>query len=152
MTDLAPLGRLRLRADHLAAMLDHLRAVLPEEGCGLLAVPDGGDTTVAWYPVRNIANLPRVRYEGEPLDVLDAFLDIERRGWRLGVIAHSHPASPAWPSAEDLRQAHYPSTLTLIVSLRNPDQPAFGLFHLRGNAINERALIIEPAVTVTPEG
>jgi proteasome lid subunit RPN8/RPN11 len=70
---------------------------------------------------------------------------MERRGWRLGAIFHSHPASAAWPSAEDLRQARYPSALTLIVSLAEPDAPQYGLFHLQNNQIDERELIFEPA-------
>jgi proteasome lid subunit RPN8/RPN11 len=153
VTEPAPLARLRVGAEHLAALLTHLRAVYPEEGCGLLAVPEDGDLAVGWYPIRNIASLPRVRYEGEPLELLDAFLDIERRGWRLGAIVHSHPSSPARPSAEDMRQARYPSALTLIVSLRQPDAPDFGLFHLRYDQIDERALVlVEPAASMTHEG
>jgi proteasome lid subunit RPN8/RPN11 len=145
VADLAPLGRLRLTDATRQAMLAHLRSALPNEGCGLLAVPEGDDQVVMTYPIRNIAVVPRVRYEGEPLALLDAFLDMERRGWRLGAIFHSHPASAAWPSAEDLRQARYPSALTLIVSLAEPDAPQYGLFHLQNNQIDERELIFEPA-------
>lgn len=149
MTDGEPLARLRVRQDQVDAMLDHLRAVHPEEGCGLLAVPAAGEAVVRRYPIRNIASLPRVRYEGEPLELLDAFMEIERAGWRLGAIYHSHPASPAWPSPEDLRQARYPSALTLIVSLTRPDRPALGLFSLRDGRIDARPLIIDPTDDTT---
>jgi [CysO sulfur-carrier protein]-S-L-cysteine hydrolase len=136
-----PLGRLRLREDQVSAMLDHLRAVYPEEGVGLLATA-AGDAVVRLFPIRNIAGLPRVRYEGDPLELLDAFQEIERAGWRLGAIYHSHPSSPAWPSAEDLRQARYPSALTLIVSLLRPERPELKLFTLEDGRIGERPLLI----------
>jgi proteasome lid subunit RPN8/RPN11 len=145
VADQQPLARLHLREDQARAMLDHLRSVYPEEGCGLLAVPAGDDAVVRVYPIRNIAARPRVRYEGEPLELLDAFQEMERAGWRLGAIYHSHPSSPAWPSAEDLRQARYPSALTLIVSLARPDQPQLGLFAIGDGQISERPLVITAA-------
>jgi proteasome lid subunit RPN8/RPN11 len=137
-----PLGRLRLREDQVSAMLGHLRSVYPAEGVGLLATAAGDDAVRRLFPIRNIASLPRVRFEGDPLELLDAFLEIERAGWRLGAIYHSHPSSPAWPSAEDLRQARYPSALTLIVSLMRPERPELKLFTLEDGRIDERPLLI----------
>jgi proteasome lid subunit RPN8/RPN11 len=123
-------------------MLDHLRAVYPEEGLGLLATAADGDAVLRLFPIRNIAGQPRVRFEGDPLELLDAFLEIEREGWRLGAIYHSHPSSRAWPSTEDLRQARYPSALTLIVSLTRPERPELKLFTLADGRIGERPLLI----------
>jgi [CysO sulfur-carrier protein]-S-L-cysteine hydrolase len=139
----APWERLRLPAGLADTMLGELRAAYPNEGCGLLATPLTSDLVCRVYPVRNIATSPRTRYEGEPFDLVHAFLDMEARGWRLGAIYHSHPVSPAFPSAEDLRRAYYPSALTLIVSFQDLTRPVARLFSLAGGAITERPLVIE---------
>jgi proteasome lid subunit RPN8/RPN11 len=42
--------------------------------------------------------------------------EIEASGWHLGGIVHSHPRTPARPSATDLREAYYPHALLVIAS------------------------------------
>lgn len=137
-----PGGRLRIGEGCRAAMLAHLRSAYPEEGCGLLAVGADGETVTAHYPLPNVAPEPRRHYEGEPLAVLEALLAIERAGRRLGAVYHSHPAGPAYPSAEDVRLAFYPTALTLIVSLARPGCAEWGLFAIRGGAIERRELLL----------
>ncbi len=139
----APGVRLRLAKRFEEAMLAHLRGVHPEEGCGLLAVGADGETVTALYPIPNIAPDARVHYEGEPLAVLEALLTIERAGGRLGAVYHSHPGGPAYPSAEDVRLAFYPSALTLIVSLAEPERPELGLFAIRHGQIERRPLLLD---------
>jgi len=56
-----------------------------------------------------------------PRQVVDAMVQIERAGWRLGAIVHSHPAAPATPSATDLREAYFPGVWLAIVSLAGTD-------------------------------
>ncbi len=58
----------------------------------------------------------------DPAEVLAAFRDIEAHGWRLGAIVHSHPTTPATPSATDLQEAHYPEALLVIVGLAEAPQ------------------------------
>jgi proteasome lid subunit RPN8/RPN11 len=132
-----------MRAEQVTAMVEHLRSVYPAEGCGLLAIPLQGDAVTRLYPIRNIADEPRRQYLGEPLELLTAFLEMERENWRLGAIFHSHPDGAAWPSAEDVRLAYYPTALTLIVSLARPEAPAMRLFAIRDGQIHERPLVIE---------
>ncbi|MDQ3043813.1 MAG: M67 family metallopeptidase [Chloroflexota bacterium] len=91
----------------------------PLEGVGLLAtLPDkpDGEGALHFYPGTNV-DASASRYTMEPAEVLAAFRDIEVQGWRFGAIAHSHLRSPATPSATDLREAYYPETLMVIVSL-----------------------------------
>lgn len=109
---------LRLSAALYGTMLDHLLAAAPAEGVGLLATLVEGPTerAVHFYPGRNLDG-STTRYTMDPAGIVAAFVDMEQRGWRFGAIVHSHPSSPATPSATDLREAFYPDVLMLIVGL-----------------------------------
>jgi len=121
-----------LRLDHVTydAILAHLRAWLPAEGCGLLATTfnlDGDAERVErFYAGSNLHRSP-TSFEMDPVEVVAALKDIEARGWRLGAIVHSHPITAAKPSATDLRQAFYPGALMVIVSFMDaqPDLRAW---------------------------
>ena len=112
-----PIG-LRIERRLHAEMIDHLQSAAPLEGVGLLAaVDEGGWVRVTkFYAGTNVDGSP-TRYTMDPAEVLAAFRDIDDGGWRLGAIVHSHPATPAVPSATDLREAHYPEALLLIITL-----------------------------------
>ena len=117
MPMIVPIG-LRIERRLHTEMIDHLESVAPLEGVGLLAAVDEGAWVRAtrFYAGTNVDRSP-TRYTMDPAEVLAAFRDIDARGWRLGAIVHSHPATPAAPSPTDLREAHYPDALLLIVSL-----------------------------------
>ena len=112
-----PLG-LRIERRLHGEMIDHLQSAAPLEGVGLLAAVDEGGWVRAtrFYAGTNLDGSP-TRYTMDPAEVLAAFRDIDDCGWRLGAIVHSHPASPAVPSATDLREAYYPEALLLIITL-----------------------------------
>ena len=117
MPMIVPIG-LRIERRLHTEMIDHLESVAPLEGVGLLAAVDEGAWVRAtrFYAGTNVDRSP-TRYTMDPAEVLAAFRDIDDCGWRLGAIVHSHPATPAVPSATDLREAHYPEALSLIVTL-----------------------------------
>ena len=117
MAMIVPIG-LRIERRLHTEMIDHLQSVAPLEGVGLLAAVDEGAWVRAtrFYAGTNVDRSP-TRYTMDPAEVLAAFRDIDDSGWRLGAIVHSHPATPAVPSATDLREAHYPEALSLIVTL-----------------------------------
>lgn len=96
--------------------IDHLAGSMPAEGVGLLAGENLGDVARAtrFFPGTNIDASP-TRYTMDPVEVISAFREIDERGWELAAIVHSHPATAPIPSATDLRDAHYPETLLLIV-------------------------------------
>lgn len=102
-------------------ILRHLRQALPNEGVGLLGVERvaGEGIVVArarrFYPGSNIRASP-TRYEMDAHEIIAALRDIDRRGWSLGAIVHSHPAGPATPSATDIAEFLYPEALLVIAS------------------------------------
>jgi proteasome lid subunit RPN8/RPN11 len=107
-------------------ILGHAKTELPNECCGLLGGKYGVAT--ACYPIENLPsdhpavadlNLPtdrRLRYVMDPVGQLQAFKTMRETETELVAIYHSHPHTPAFPSATDVRLAfsdvHY-----LIVSL-----------------------------------
>ncbi len=68
-----------------------------------------------FYPGSNMRASP-TRYELDAHDLVAALRDIDRQGWSLGAIAHSHPVGPATPSATDIAEFLYPEALLLIAS------------------------------------
>jgi proteasome lid subunit RPN8/RPN11 len=99
-------------------MLDHLRAALPAEGCGLLACAEhaAGDVPITHvFPGTNELASP-TRYRMAASEVVAAFREMRERGWRLAGIFHSHPTTPPTLSAVDLREANYPDAALVVVS------------------------------------
>jgi proteasome lid subunit RPN8/RPN11 len=83
----------------VAAIVAHARAEAPRECCGLLL---GTSEHIAEaYPARNIDPAPIRRYLIDPRDHLAAVRRARARGVAVVGAYHSHPRSPAVPSATD---------------------------------------------------
>jgi proteasome lid subunit RPN8/RPN11 len=135
-----------LLQEHLRQILEHARAEAPNEACGLLAGRDGYVTHV--LPATNVAENPRVRYLMDPHDQLDHFQAIEEQGLDLLGIYHSHPASPAYPSATDLSMAYYPEAVYAIISLVQNNNPVLRAFRMADEQISEVIFkVIPPEAT-----
>ncbi|QIA27044.1 M67 family metallopeptidase [Thermaerobacter sp. PB12/4term] len=122
----------------VAAMLDHARAEAPLEACGIVGGRQG--QPVAFYPARNADRSP-VRYTVDPEDQLRIFTTMEERGEELWAIFHSHPRSPAYPSATDVRYAYYPEAYYLIASLAS-EPPVLRAFRILEGTITEHPLVV----------
>jgi [CysO sulfur-carrier protein]-S-L-cysteine hydrolase len=105
------------------AMLDHARAELPNEACGLVSGVLLTGLAVGFHPARNGDRSP-LRYAVHPDDLLRIILEIEAAGDDLLGIFHSHTHTPAVPSATDLRVAMYPEPFYVIATLADPDASA----------------------------
>ena len=112
-------ARVTLPAAIRQAIVEHARAAAPNEACGLVIADapaaEGGRAT-RWAPARNALASP-YRYEIDPDDLLQLTIETDDADEVFWAIVHSHIASPARPSPTDLRQAHYPDALYLLVSL-----------------------------------
>jgi proteasome lid subunit RPN8/RPN11 len=110
---------LELKQDHWRTMLEHILRNLPEEACGFVAGTPLqrrlGWTSQAVLPITNMLHSP-VRFHLEPQEHLAAFERMDRQGWELAAIFHSHPTGPDHPSATDIAESHYPGTIYLIWS------------------------------------
>ncbi len=122
------------------AMLRHVQAEYPLEACGLLAGPAAG---VVWGTAVFNQLQSETAYEMEPLQQIKAMLEIEKQGWPLLIIYHSHPKGPETPSPSDIAQAYYPEAYYLITSLAQKTQPVTRLFSIVAGQVTEIVLVVE---------
>ena len=104
-----------ITADVRAGIEEHALKSRPAECCGLLSGSDGLITDL--HPLRNGADRPETRYFASPEDLFAAMRRIRDANQALLGIYHSHPRTPAYPSASDVEMAFYPEAFYFIVSL-----------------------------------
>lgn len=134
-------------------MIAHAQAEAPNECCGLLA---GKETVVS--QIYRIGNLPadnsaiadlkvppdrRFRYVMDPREQLQAFKEMRKSGTELLVIYHSHPHSPAYPSATDVRLAFYTDAYYVIISLEK-EMPEVRAYRIADQQITEAPIKLLP--------
>lgn len=103
-----------LTPEAFAEIVAHARAELPNEACGYLGERDG----VASRVVRlTNADASPEHYRLIPAEQFAAMRALRAEGFALRAVYHSHPASPARMSDEDLRLAADPALSYVIVSL-----------------------------------
>ncbi len=120
-------------------MLSAARVSAPLEACGLLA--GTGERVNAFYALTN-ADASPAHYSMRPEEQFAAIKAIRRDGLRMLAIWHSHPASPARMSVEDLRLALTPDVAYAITSLAVPEAVALRAFLVRDGVPEEIALNI----------
>ncbi len=104
----------------LDQVIAHCRGELPEEACGVLLGPAGGDLVDEIVLAENLAH-SATAYTLDPLVYLRSELAAEARGAALLGVFHSHPTSEARPSALDIAQAPEPAWHYLLIGLHGPD-------------------------------
>jgi proteasome lid subunit RPN8/RPN11 len=125
---------MKISADLIDEMVAHAREDLPNECCGIVAANDGRAVKV--FKAANAEASP-VRYGLDPREQYKIMMEIDREGWTLGGIYHSHTRSPAYPSQTDVNLAFYPDAIYLIVSLQDAHQPDVRAFRILDGEIEE---------------
>jgi [CysO sulfur-carrier protein]-S-L-cysteine hydrolase len=108
------LTMLRITREVLDAMIAHAQKEAPLEACGYLAEKDGVASLM--LPLTNIDASPE-HFSLDPKEQFCAVRRIRADGFRQKAVYHSHPATPARPSQEDIRLAYDPHLSYVIVSL-----------------------------------
>ena len=103
-----------------AQMVTHCRACYPNEACGILA--GNGNTVTRIYPMTNVEPSP-VNYFMDPEEQFRVMKELRQDNLTMLAIFHSHPQSPAFPSARDVSLAFYQDAIYVIVGLMNPQDP-----------------------------
>lgn len=111
----------------------HAREGKPQEVCGILR----GRGNKAFELVRgqNIASDPVNDYVIDAQTLLRQF-DFEEEGDEMVAVYHSHPISPAYPSASDAWSAHYPDLAYIICSLEDVEVPVVRAFRLQEHELS----------------
>lgn len=117
----------------LTNQLLHLAQLSPEaEVCGLVGADSNG-MPASCYPISNGAATPQNRFLLDAGQQIAAMKQMRDKGESLYAIYHSHPSTPAVPSATDIEQAAYPEALHLIISLNTK-----GVLELRAFSIADK--------------
>jgi proteasome lid subunit RPN8/RPN11 len=127
-----------LPREHCQTMVAHARAGLPHEACGLFAGEAGEDgvkTVKAVYCLEN-TDKSAEHFSLSPEEQFKAVKDIRAKGLVLLGNFHSHPETPARPSAEDIRLAFDPSLSYIIISLKD-EEPVLKSFIISGGVAAE---------------
>ena len=105
---------LNIRQTVVDAVVAHARRNAPNEACGYLGMQN--DVIVKFFPMANADASPEhfSFYPGEQFAVVKA---IRNEGLSAAAVVHSHPATPARMSEEDIRLARDPNIRYVIVSL-----------------------------------
>lgn len=122
---MSPPGGLAISEELAEAMLAHARAEAPIEACGLLSGDAAAGSATTYHPARNALGSP-LRFDLHPEDLVRITFEIESAGQELVAVFHSHPRSPAVPSATDLREARYP-VLQLLAGMPDAEAGEWGL-------------------------
>ena len=126
--------KIRVSASDADEMISHAKACFPQEARGLLSGTVEGNVkkVVHVYRMTN-TDASGSHFTIEPKEQLSAIKDMRARGIVPLGNFHSHPETPARPSAEDIRLAHDPAASYVIISLAE-DKPVMRAFHIEGGA------------------
>ena len=116
-----------LSRTHLVQVMTHCKEAYPNEACGILS--GIGNTVLNVYVMTNAEPSP-VSYFMEPQEQFRVMKAMREEGQRMVAIFHSHPHSPAYPSAKDVNLAFYSDAVYVIIGLSNVASPEVRAFSI----------------------
>ena len=132
---------MRIRRTVVDGLIAHARDSAPNECCGLLV--GAAAEIVEAVRTRNIEEGP-VRYRVDPHEHIALMKRLRGSNHTIVGAYHSHPRSPAIPSASDLSEAFYPDFVYVIVSLESDDRPDCRAWRIRNGTAEEIKLSVDP--------
>ena len=126
--------KLKIPGNIFEQMIQQAKAQAPIEACGILAGRDGQVERL--YEMTN-ADKSSDHFMMAPEEQFKVVKDIRAAGRQMLAIYHSHPETPARPSAEDIRLAFTPDVIYVIVSLQEADNPVAKGFLIEDNSVTE---------------
>ncbi len=113
-------------------MIEHAQKEWPLECCGILGGKE--KTVVKVYELQNIEE-SSIRYSMPPQEQLKVFEEMEKESMEMIAIYHSHPHTIPFPSETDVRMAFYPEISSIIISLKEEENPVVRAFRIGKEAI-----------------
>ena len=123
---------IRIPESIFQGIIEHARRQWPLECCGILA---GEENTVKRSFEMTNSEQSAVRYSMAPQDQLRAYDEMDREGMEMIAIYHSHPHTIAFPSETDVNLTVLPELVSIIVSLKEKEDPVVKAFRIGKEAI-----------------
>jgi proteasome lid subunit RPN8/RPN11 len=105
---------MKIDKDIINKIFEHGQKDTPLEACGYLAGKD--DTITEIYPMTN-EDQSEEHFTLNPKEQFKVIKEIRQAELQLLSVYHTHPASPARPSEEDIKLAYDQSIIYIIASL-----------------------------------
>ncbi len=135
---------IRLRREHLDAMIAHALEDAPIECCGVLATKDG--TVVSVYRAKNREASP-YRFSIDPLETRRLEQSIDDAGLTLAGFYHSHTGSDPVPSPTDVRMMGAlfgPPYVHFVIGVADRDHPIARVWYIENGEKTEQEYELTP--------
>jgi len=119
----------------------HARKDHPDEACGVLAGPAGGDRPTRFIPMTNAARSPTF-YEFDSAEQFRVWQEMDDQDEEPVVIYHSHTATEAYPSRTDIGLAAEPGAHYVLVSTRDDDRTEFRSYRIVDGEVTEELVTV----------
>jgi proteasome lid subunit RPN8/RPN11 len=128
----------------------HAKRDHPDEACGVVAGPEGGDRPERFVPMINAAGSPTF-YEFDSTELLSLYKELWDNDEEPVVIYHSHTATQAYPSRTDIGLANEPGAHYVLVSTRehgnSPGPVEFRSYRIIDGEVTEEEVTLVPEQT-----
>ena len=114
------------------SIIAHAQEGFPLEVCGILGGREG--IVSAIYRMTN-TDQSNEHFMMEPKEQFAVVKELRAKGLEMLAIYHSHPETPARPSAEDIRLALTPNVSYAIVSLVDREKPVLKSFRIEAGTV-----------------
>lgn len=133
---------IQISRPHFNKIVQQAKESLPIECCGILA---GLENEVLIqvkevYPMTNV-DQSQEHFSLDPREQFEVYYTIRDRGLKMLGNYHSHPATPARPSAEDVRLAYDSNAVYMIISLM-AETPSLKCFKIKDGQYTELPIVI----------
>lgn len=105
---------MKIKKDIVEKIIAHAKKLTPIEACGYLASQD--DIVSKHYELTN-TDKSEEHFSFDPAEQFSTVKDARANGFEVCAVYHSHPATPARPSKEDIKLAYDPNISYVIASL-----------------------------------
>ncbi|MBU0571515.1 MAG: M67 family metallopeptidase [Candidatus Omnitrophica bacterium] len=121
------------------AIIEQGKREAPLEACGYLAGEDG--VISKHYEMTNV-DASEEHFSLDPKEQFAAVKGSRSEGLDILAVYHSHPASPARPSNEDIKLAYDPNIVYVIVSLQEENN-AVRAFNIKKGIAKEMTVNVK---------
>ena len=130
---------IRITSEIVKKIFEQGKTEAPFEACGYLAGKN--DWVEKYYPMTNVSK-SEDHFLLDPKEQFEVLKEVRKEGFEILAVYHTHPISPARPSAEDIKLAYDPNMVYVIVSLLNKDC-IIKAFKIKQGRVTEEVLVVD---------